>query len=91
MTSLENFVGKIGDNLDTLDWKGKRDMIRCVVKRVEMGNDEINIVYRINKLPEHNRNSLQHCGNRAGGRVGDQRVACSMNKHFSNNPPPNYA
>lgn len=66
VTSLENFVGKIGDNLDTLDWKGKRDMIRCVVKRVEMGNDEINIVYRINKLPEHNRNSLQHCGNRAG-------------------------
>ena len=63
VTSLENFVGKIGDNLDTLDWQGKRDMIRCVVKRIEMGSDEINIVYRINKLPEHNRNSLQHCGN----------------------------
>jgi site-specific DNA recombinase len=60
VTNLENFVGKLEDNLDALDWQGKRDIIRCVVKRIEMGNDEINIVYKVNNLSEHNHNSMQH-------------------------------
>ena len=28
ITNLENFADKIVENLDTLDWHGKRDMIR---------------------------------------------------------------
>ena len=64
VTNLENFVGGIDENLDTLDWHGKRDMIRCVVKRIEIGNDEINVVYKVNKLPEYKNNvGMQHCCN----------------------------
>ena len=71
VTNLENFVVKIGENLDQLDWQSKRDMIRCVVKRIEMGNDEINVVYKVSKLPEYGDNiSAQHCCNGSYGSYG---------------------
>jgi site-specific DNA recombinase len=71
VTNLENFVGRIDENLDTLDWHGKQDMIRCVVKRIEVGNDEINIVYKVNKLPESKNNiDAQHRCNRRHGSYG---------------------
>ena len=64
VSNLENFVVGIDENLDKLDWHGKRDMLRCVVKRIEIGNEEINIVYKVNKLPEYKNNiSAQHCCN----------------------------
>jgi site-specific DNA recombinase len=64
VTNLENFVVGINENLDKLDWPSKRDMIRCVVKRIEIGNEEINVVYKVNKLPEYKNNgSAQHCCN----------------------------
>lgn len=64
VTNLENFVVGIDENLDKLDWHGKRDMIRCVVKRIEIGNEEINVVYKVNKLSEYKNNgSAQHCCN----------------------------
>jgi site-specific DNA recombinase len=63
---LENFTDKINFGLDRLDWNGKRDIIRQIVKRIEIGDEEINIVYKINKLlgSETNANvSVQHCCN----------------------------
>ena len=64
VTSLEHFNDGIEANIDTLDWHGKRDMMRRIVKRVEVSNDEINIVYKVNKLPEYkNDTSAQHCCN----------------------------
>ena len=61
----------IDENLDKLDWHGKRNMIRCVVKRIEIGNEEINVVYKVNKLPEYkNNDSAQHCCNSKHGSVG---------------------
>ncbi|WP_341762143.1 hypothetical protein [Candidatus Tisiphia endosymbiont of Thecophora atra] len=65
VTNLENFTVGIDENLDKLDWHGKRNMIRCVVKRIEIGSEEINVVYKVNKLPEYKNNiSVQHCCNR---------------------------
>ncbi|MBY0544568.1 MAG: hypothetical protein K2Q14_03345 [Gammaproteobacteria bacterium] len=64
VTNLEHFSGGIAENLEQLDWHGRRDMIRRVVKRIEMGNDEINVVYKVNKLPEPKNNTgTQHCCN----------------------------
>ena len=68
VTNLENFTVGIDENLDKLDWHGKRNMIRCVVKRIEIGNEEINVVYKVNKLPEYkNNDSAQHCCNSSNG------------------------
>ena len=65
VTSLEQFSGGIMANMDKLDWHEKREVMRRVVKRIELGEDEINVVYRINKLPEYkNDTSAQDCCNR---------------------------
>ena len=44
-------------------------MIRCVVKRIEIGNEEINVVY---KVPEYkNNNGTQHhCNGKSGSEEG---------------------
>ena len=68
VTNLENFSCGIGSELDSLEWSGKRDIIRRVVKRIEISGEEINIVYKINKLPGYeNDTSAQHCCNRMHG------------------------
>jgi site-specific DNA recombinase len=66
--SLAHFTSGIAENLDQLNWHGKRDMMRCLVKRVELTDDEINVVYKVSKLPESkNDSSLQHRCNRTSG------------------------
>ncbi len=66
ITSLKDFEQGVGSKLDNLDWDSRRDIIRRVVKRVEVGEDKINIVYKITELPtsEVSQKSLQHCRNR---------------------------
>ncbi len=68
ITNLEEFIGKIDMKLDHLDWHTQKDIIRQLVKRIEMGDKEMNIVYKINNLPdcEHHSNP-QHCLNRTSG------------------------
>ena len=63
VTNLEKFANGVVSNLDNLDWNGKRDIIRLIVKRIEIGNEDINIVYKINKLLEPQNTSTQHCCN----------------------------
>ena len=64
VSNLQSFSDGIDENFDKLDLHAKQDMIRCVVKRIEIGNEEINVVYKVNKLPEHKDNvSAQHCCN----------------------------
>jgi site-specific DNA recombinase len=67
ITNLKDFECGIGSNLDSLDWNGKRDIIRRVVKRIEISEEEINIVYKVNKLSsDENDRNLQHCCNGTG-------------------------
>jgi len=64
VNNLESFADGVGSKLDSLDWHGRRDIIRQVVKRVEVSTEEINIVYKINKLSNYeNGSSSQHCCN----------------------------
>lgn len=67
VTNLEKFANGVTANLDNLDWNSRRDIMRSVVKRIEMGDEEINIVYKINNLSEHENASTQHRCNRASG------------------------
>ena len=64
VNNLEDFSSGAITKIDSLDWNGKRDIIRLVVKRIEIGESDINIVYKINQLPD--TNGMQHCCNRAG-------------------------
>ena len=48
---LKEFIVKVADGLETLDWLGKREVIKTLVKRVEVYKDEIKVVFRIGAGP----------------------------------------
>jgi site-specific DNA recombinase len=48
---LEDFATKVQHGLAEADWGRKRDLIRALVKRVEVAQDDVNIVFRIDPYP----------------------------------------
>src|SRR4029434_9399845 len=61
---LEDFAAKLHDRLEAADWASKRDLIRALVKRVEVARHEVNVVFRIDPYPSDNdpeKKSLQLC------------------------------
>src|SRR5215831_4524187 len=65
---LEEFVTKVQRNLATADWEMKREMIRALVRRVEIDKQEVTVVFRVGPdsygpCPE--KKSSQHCWGRA--------------------------
>jgi site-specific DNA recombinase len=45
---LEDFAKKIDKGLAELDWTEKREVIRGLVKRVEIASEEVNVVFHVN-------------------------------------------
>jgi site-specific DNA recombinase len=65
---LEDFATKLHAGLETADWVSKRDLIRALVKRVEVAYDEVNVVFRIDPSPgdsDPEKKSWQLCRGRA--------------------------
>jgi site-specific DNA recombinase len=48
---IEEFSKKVKLGLENLDWDGQRELIRTLVKRVEIGKEQINVVFRIGEGP----------------------------------------
>src|SRR5215469_2964761 len=70
---LEDFAAKLHDGLEAADWTSKRDLIRALVKRVEVARDDVNIVFRIDPYPgdtDPEKKSLQLCRGRGEPLVG---------------------
>ncbi|WGJ61658.1 hypothetical protein [Wolbachia endosymbiont of Frankliniella intonsa] len=67
VNNLEEFFSNIKSKLDDLDWLTKRNVIRILVKRIEVDIEEVNIVFRVKDIPHstehHNEKgqNLQHC------------------------------
>ena len=63
ISRLEEFAMKVRGGLDEADWFTKRELIRTLVKRVEIGKEEVNIVFRVTSDPfdlSPERGRLQH-------------------------------
>jgi site-specific DNA recombinase len=61
---LEDFSAKLHDGLEAADWASQRDLIRALVKRVEVARDDVNIVFRVDPYPgdtDIEKKSLQLC------------------------------
>jgi len=61
---LEDFAAKLHDGLEAADWASKRDLIRALVKRVEVARDDVNVVFRLDPYPgdaDPEKKSLQLC------------------------------
>ena len=61
---VEQFSAKVKNGLEQLDWQGRRELIRTLIKRVEIDQQRINVVLRIGDsvFPGGNDNFMQHCG-----------------------------
>jgi site-specific DNA recombinase len=64
---LEEFASRVSEGLEGADWRTRREIIRALVKRVEVDEHEVRVVYRVSPSPFENRpqqGSLQHCWGR---------------------------
>jgi site-specific DNA recombinase len=44
---LDTFAAPVHQNLDELTWHRQREMIRALVRRVEIGLDQVHVVFRV--------------------------------------------
>jgi site-specific DNA recombinase len=69
---LEECSDKVKAGLDRLDWHGRRDMIRTLVKRVEIDREKVNVVFRVEDMtiPSGSKPFLQDCWRRGFTDIG---------------------
>jgi site-specific DNA recombinase len=48
---LQEFAERVKAGLEEADWSTRREIIRVLVKRVEVGAEEVRVVYRVNISP----------------------------------------
>ncbi|MBV8613894.1 MAG: recombinase family protein, partial [Acetobacteraceae bacterium] len=48
---LEDFARRVHDRVAEANWDTRRELIRLLVKRVEIGRDDVNVVFRIDPAP----------------------------------------
>jgi site-specific DNA recombinase len=62
---LEEFADQVKDGLAEADWQRRRTIIRALVKRVEIGQDAVTVVFRVTPdpfAPTPEEGVLLHCG-----------------------------
>jgi len=62
--AIELFAAGVRERLDSSDFTTQRDLIRTLVDRIEVGEDSVRIVYKVNIVPFErgpSRGLLQHC------------------------------
>jgi site-specific DNA recombinase len=61
---VEEFAAQVHQNLDVLEWPRKRELLRALVRRVEIGLDQVQVVFRVDALSgdvDPEKKSLQLC------------------------------
>jgi site-specific DNA recombinase len=66
---LEDFTSRVKEGLHAADWSTRREIIRALVKRVEIDQEQVHVVFRVgpntpSSPSDKNTQSLQHCGRR---------------------------
>jgi len=68
ISRLEDFVSRVKQGLDQVDWHTQREIIRALVKRVEIDQNTVNVVFKVEPPPPSSgpdKECLQHCTGRA--------------------------
>ena len=61
-SSIESFSSEIESELNQADHETKLDIIRKLVQRIEIDDDNVHIVFRLKELAlERQKKSVQHC------------------------------
>jgi site-specific DNA recombinase len=64
---LEDFATQVKTGLNQVDWQTQREIIRTLVKRVEIDQDQVNVVFKVEPAPptpDPSKDCLQHCTGR---------------------------
>ena len=64
---LDDFTSRMSEGLEKTDWSTRREIIRALVKQIEVSDSEVRIVYRVNTDPFAEAPTggiLQHCRRR---------------------------
>ena len=48
---MKEFADKVNNNLKDADWMTQREIIRSLVKQIEIGEESVRVVYRVPELP----------------------------------------
>ena len=71
---LEEFAKRVSQELQEPDWDTRRNVVRALVKKVEVDEQEVRIVYRVSPSPFEGgpqQGSSQHCWGRVFTSVGE--------------------
>ena len=66
---LEEFARRVSQGLQEPDWDTRREIVRALVKKVEIDEQEVRIVYRVSPSPFEGgpqQGRSQHCWGRDG-------------------------
>ena len=71
---LQEFAERVREGLNGADWSTRREIIRTLVKRVEIGDDDVRVIYRVDvspfvEGPEGGR--LPYCWRSPGPQLGE--------------------
>ena len=61
---VEEFAAQVQQDLEALEWHRKREILRTLVRRVEIGLDQVQIVFRVDAFAgetDPEKKSLQLC------------------------------
>lgn len=67
VTRLHEFAAKVKNSLEQVDWATQRELIRTLVKQVEVEQGQVNVVFRVGpnpSTPDPGKDFLQHCKGR---------------------------
>jgi site-specific DNA recombinase len=83
---LDEFASRVKQGLHEADWSTRREIIRALVKRVEIDQEQVRVVFRVNPPPqappspsEKDAQSLQHCWGRGVSFTHEYRPAWHRN------------
>jgi site-specific DNA recombinase len=89
---LEDFAAQVQDGLAEADWSRQREMIRALIKRVEVAHDQVKVVFRIEPRPgdpSPEKKSLQDCRGSTHsslGRVSRPEITTASQRHAAAPP-----
>jgi site-specific DNA recombinase len=78
ISQLTDFAAKVNDRLDSIDFNTKREIIRALVKRVEIYKDEVIVVFRVEP-----QSGLQSNNGGAGIKTGDSIMQDCKGRHIA--------
>lgn len=72
---IEEFSAKVRQNLEDIDWQTKREIVTALIKQIEIGRNEVNIVFKVDPYPTLGKRQLLEDCRKSGN-------TCVSNFHF---------